>query len=107
MDSVIPRIMDSLRKRHKDTMAGVSELLLSFAAAFEHIPRERRLTLFRSLVEMIGVDEFLFALLILLHDKLPYNKGALQFSVDLLDCYEVKRNSRLAQSSQIRKSERL
>ncbi|KAL8707208.1 MAG: hypothetical protein Q9225_007801, partial [Loekoesia sp. 1 TL-2023] len=90
MDSVIPRIMDSLRKRHKNTMAGVSELLLSFAAAFEHIPRDRRLTLFRSLVEMIGVDEFLFALLILLHNKLPYNKGVLQFSVDLLDCYEAE-----------------
>ncbi|KAL9030274.1 MAG: hypothetical protein Q9196_001587 [Gyalolechia fulgens] len=90
MDSVIPRIMNSLRKRHRDSMAGVSELLLSFAAAFEHIPRDRRLTLFRSLVEMIGADEFFFALLILLHNKLPHNKAALQFSVDLLDCYKVE-----------------
>ncbi|KAL8998226.1 MAG: hypothetical protein Q9188_006146 [Gyalolechia gomerana] len=90
MDSVIPRIMDSLRRRHRDSMAGVSELLLSFAAAFEHIPRARRLTLFRSLVEMIGANEFFFALLILLHNKFPHNKAALQFSVDLLDCYEVE-----------------
>ncbi|KAL8943210.1 MAG: hypothetical protein Q9216_001198 [Gyalolechia sp. 2 TL-2023] len=87
MDSVIPRIMDSLLKRHKDSMAGVIELLLSFAAAFEHIPRNRRLTLFRSLVEMIGVDEFFFALLILLRNKLPHDKAAFQFSVNLLDCY--------------------
>ena len=90
MDSVIPRIMDSLRKRHKDSMMGVSELLISFVAAFDHIPRDRRLTLFRSLVEMIGPDEFLFALLILLHYKLPSSGGALQFSVALLDFYEVE-----------------
>ncbi|KAL8842200.1 MAG: hypothetical protein Q9170_000606 [Blastenia crenularia] len=90
MDSVIPRMMISLRKRHRDTMVGVSELLLSFAAAFEHIPRERRLTLFQSLMEMVGVDEFLFALLVLLHNKLPDNKRVLQFSIDLLNCYEVE-----------------
>ncbi|KAL8725282.1 MAG: hypothetical protein Q9166_007456 [cf. Caloplaca sp. 2 TL-2023] len=90
MDSVIPRVMDSLRKRHKDSLAGVSELLLSFAGAFEHVPPQRRLALFQSLMDMIGVDEFLFALLILLHNKFPHNKRALQFSVDLLDCYEAR-----------------
>lgn len=89
MDSVIPRIMDSLRKRHKDSIVGVSELLLSFTAAFEHIPRDRRLALFRSLVELIGPGEFFFALLILLHNKLPHSKTALQFASDLLDWYEV------------------
>lgn len=87
MDSVIPRIMDSLRKRRKDSMSGMSELLLSFAAAFEHVPLDRRLTLFRSLVEIVGVDECLFALLLLLHDKLPHSKEVLQCSINLLDCY--------------------
>ncbi|KAL8963488.1 MAG: hypothetical protein Q9193_000251 [Seirophora villosa] len=90
MDSVIPRIMDSLRKRGKDPMSGVSELLLSFVAAFEHVPLDRRLTLFRSLVEMIGVDEFLFALLLLLHNKFLHSREALQFSIDLLNCYGVE-----------------
>ncbi|KAL8770926.1 MAG: hypothetical protein Q9209_003577 [Squamulea sp. 1 TL-2023] len=90
MDSVIPRVMDSLRRRHKDSLAGVSELLLSFAAAFEHIPPRRRLGLFQSLMDMIGADEFLFALLILLQDKFPRNKRILQFSVDLLDCYQAR-----------------
>ncbi|KAL8675492.1 MAG: hypothetical protein Q9168_000004 [Polycauliona sp. 1 TL-2023] len=90
MDSVIPRLMESLRRRSKDTLAGVSELLLSFAAAFEHVPPRKRLGLFQSLMDMIGADEFLFALLILLHDKFPRNKRVLQFSVDLLDCYEAQ-----------------
>ncbi|KAI4248891.1 MAG: hypothetical protein L6R40_000903 [Gallowayella cf. fulva] len=87
MDSVVPRVMESLRKRHKDSLAGVSELLLSFAAAFEHVPPPRRLGLFQSLMDMIGADEFLFALLILLKNKFPRNKRALQFCIDLLDCY--------------------
>ncbi|KAL8821982.1 MAG: hypothetical protein Q9223_000062 [Gallowayella weberi] len=90
MDSVVPRVMESLRKRHKDPLAGVSELLLSFAAAFEHVPPQRRLGLFQSLMDMIGADEFLFALLILLQNKYPRNKRALQFSVDLLDCYDAQ-----------------
>ncbi|KAL8680496.1 MAG: hypothetical protein Q9186_003339 [Xanthomendoza sp. 1 TL-2023] len=90
MDSVVPRVMESLRRRHKDSLAGVSELLLSFAAAFEHIPPQRRLGLFQSLMDMIGADEFLFALLILLQNKYPHNKRALQFSVDLLDCYDAQ-----------------
>ncbi|KAL8930115.1 MAG: hypothetical protein Q9172_000200 [Xanthocarpia lactea] len=90
MDSVIPRVMDSLRRRSKDSLAGISELLLSFVAAFEHVPPRRRLGLFQSLMDMIGADEFLFALLILLQDKFPRNKRVLQFSVDLLDCYEAQ-----------------
>ncbi|KAI4142853.1 MAG: hypothetical protein LQ341_003088 [Variospora aurantia] len=90
MDSVIPRIMDSLRKCRKDPISGVSELLLSFVAAFEHVPIERRLTLFRSLVEMIGVNEYLFALLLLLRNKFPRSKEALQFSIDLLSSHEVE-----------------
>ncbi|KAL8803049.1 MAG: hypothetical protein Q9182_003419 [Xanthomendoza sp. 2 TL-2023] len=90
MDSVVPRVMESLRKRHRDPLAGVSELLLSFAAAFEHVPPQRRLGLFQSLMDMIGADEFLFALLILLQNKYPRNKRALQFSVDLLDCYDAQ-----------------
>lgn len=90
MDSVIPRIMDSLRKYRKDPFSGVSELLLSFVAAFEHVPIDRRLTLFRSLVEMIGVNEYLFALLLLLRNKFPRSKEALQFSIDLLSSHEVE-----------------
>ncbi|KAL8783433.1 MAG: hypothetical protein Q9213_004633 [Squamulea squamosa] len=87
---IVKQTMDSLGRRHKDSLAGVSGLLLGFAAAFEHIPPRRRLGLFQSLMDMIGADEFLFALLIILQDKFPRNKRVLQFSVDLLDCYEAR-----------------
>ncbi|KAL9590394.1 MAG: hypothetical protein Q9203_000820 [Teloschistes exilis] len=90
MDSVIPRVMDSLRKQHKDPLAGVSELLLSFAAAFDHIPSQRRLALFKSLMNLVGADQYLFALIILLQNKLPNNKRVSQFLVDLLDYYQVE-----------------
>ncbi|KAL8706643.1 MAG: hypothetical protein Q9201_000340 [Fulgogasparrea decipioides] len=90
MESVIPRVMDSLRKRHKEPLAGASELLFSFAAAFEHVPSQRRLALFQSLMNLVGTDEYLFALIILLHNKLPNNKSVLQFSTDLLDCYQIE-----------------
>ncbi|KAL8867772.1 MAG: hypothetical protein Q9174_005445, partial [Haloplaca sp. 1 TL-2023] len=90
MDSVIPRVMESLRKRNKDALAGVSELLLSFVAAFEHVPSQRRLALFRSLMDLVGPGEYLFALAILLQNKLSDSKRAVQFSVDLLDCYQAK-----------------
>ncbi|KAL8964968.1 MAG: hypothetical protein Q9183_004109, partial [Haloplaca sp. 2 TL-2023] len=89
MDSVIPRVMESLRERNKDPLAGVSELLLSFVAAFEHVPSQRRLALFRSLMDLVGPGEYLFALVILLQNKLPDNKRIVQFSADLLDCYQV------------------
>lgn len=90
MNSVIPRVMDSLRKRHKDPMAGVSELLLSFAAAFDHVPSQRLLALFKSLMNLVGADAYLFALIILLQNKIPNNKRVPQFLVDLLDCYQVE-----------------
>ena len=89
MDSVIPRVMESLRKRNKDPLAGVSELLLSFVAAFEHVPSQRRLALFRSLMDLVGPGEYLFALVLLLQNKLPDNKRIVQFSAGLLDCYQV------------------
>ncbi|KAL8694950.1 MAG: hypothetical protein Q9218_000521 [Villophora microphyllina] len=94
MNSVIPRVMDSLRKRHTDPMAGVSELLLSFVATYEHIPSHRRLALFRSLMDLVGVDDYLFALIILLQNKLPSNKRVSKFLVDLLDCYQVETHLR-------------
>ena len=62
---------------------GISELLLSFVAAYEHIPAQRRLDLFSSLTEKLGADEFLFALLVLLKDKYPNNKKVTEFAVEL------------------------
>lgn len=83
MESVIPCLVQSLHKRKGDPLTGVSELLLSFVAAYEHIPAQRRLGLFSSLAEKLGTDGFLFALLVLLKDKHPSGKGVTQFAVEL------------------------
>ena len=68
----------------------ISELLLSFVAAYEHIPAQRKLELFSSLTEKLGADDFLFALLVLLKDKYPSNKKVTGFAVELSGHHGVK-----------------
>ena len=89
MDSIIPRLVQSLHKR-KGSLSAVSELLLSFAAAFEHVPFQRRLDLYTSLVNKVGPDAHLFAFLAILLDKYPKNRRVIQFAVDLTNQYDVK-----------------
>ena len=88
IDSVIPPLVDSLHKQKEDAVTGASELLLSFVAAFEHIPSHRRFGLFQSLVNKLGPVEFLFALLVMLANKYSGNKGVVQFAADLVGRYE-------------------
>lgn len=66
---------------------GASELLLSFAAAFEHIPIHRRKALFSSLIDKLGAEEFLFALLILLLDRYPNDESVTEFVKDFVGYY--------------------
>ena len=71
-------------KRHKkDALSGSSELLLSFVAAFEHIPWHRRYPLFGSLVDKLGPEDFLFALLGLLADRYAAKKEVQDFALEL------------------------
>lgn len=78
---------------------GASELLLSFAAAFEHIPTHRRKALFSSLIDKLGAEEFLFALLILLLDRHPKDESVTEFVEDFVGYYspliQLKVGSRL------------
>jgi U3 small nucleolar RNA-associated protein 10 len=62
----------------------VSDLLLSFTAAFEHIPSHRRLKLFSELSRTLGPQDSLSAIIALLADR--YHNGKIQrrFSTDLL-----------------------
>ena len=90
MDSVIPRLVQSLRKRKDGPLVGISELLLSYVAAYEHIPTQRRLDLFISLVNKVGPSENLFALIAILLDKYPSDKSVMQFAIDLSSRYSVQ-----------------
>jgi U3 small nucleolar RNA-associated protein 10 len=90
MESVIPRLAVSLQKKKQDAMIGISEILLSFVAAFEHIPSQRRLGLFKSLADKLGASEYLFALLIILLDKHSGDRKTLEFAAELAGFYDVK-----------------
>lgn len=90
MESVIPRLVQSLHKRKDGPLVGISELLLSFAAAYEHIPPQRRIDLFVSLVDKIGPGDYLFALIAILLDKYPNDRSVVRFATDLTCRYSVK-----------------
>lgn len=87
---VVPPLIQSLRKGKKSPVAGASELLLSFVTAFEHIPSHRRLGLFVSLLETLGSEEFLFALLAMLVDKYGPTSDVLSFSSELFNQFSVE-----------------
>lgn len=89
MESVIPRLVESLHERKQNPITGTMELLFSFVAAFEHIPPQRRLGLFKSLADKLGTTEFLFALLILLLDKHPDDEMVRSFAADLTGAYDA------------------
>lgn len=85
MESVIPRLVQSLHKRKVPPVVSVSELLLSFVAAYKDIPPQRRQELFLSLTDKTGADDFLFALILLLIDKYPNRKSILDFAAGLVE----------------------
>ena len=87
IESVIPPLVEALRKQKSGPLAGTSELLLSFVAAFEHIPNHRRSGLFSSLIDKLGAEEFLFALLILLLDRYADSREIKQFIQEFTSQY--------------------
>ncbi|KAK7952503.1 armadillo-type protein [Apiospora aurea] len=87
---VVPPLIQSLRKGKKSPIAGASELLLSFVTAYEHIPTHRRLGLFISLLETLGAEDFLFALLAMLSDKYGSTADVLSFSTGIFNNFPVE-----------------
>jgi U3 small nucleolar RNA-associated protein 10 len=87
ISSVIPPLVAALRKQKGGPLAGVSELLLSFVAAFEHIPAHRRLDLLYTLMNKLGADDFLFALLAMLVHGHPDNQAVLASAQELAGRY--------------------
>ena len=77
IDQVVPALIQSLRNQKRDIVSGTSELLLSFTAAFEHIPSHRRLRLFHALISKLGAQDFLFAVLAMLANRYSTDKDVL------------------------------
>ncbi len=87
---VIPPLILSLRKEKGNPVIGVAELLLSFVAAYEHVPAHRRKGLFTSLIETLGAEEFMFALLAMLVDKYGITDKIKSFAADLSGSFSVE-----------------
>ncbi|PIA99384.1 U3 small nucleolar RNA-associated protein 10 [Cercospora beticola] len=81
---IIPPLAASLKKKGRDLLTGSAELLLSFTAAFEHIPLHRRAGLFHNLVQTLGPEESLFAIMAMLIERYPEDSTVLPFVSDLM-----------------------
>ena len=64
-------------------MGGTAELLLSFVAAFEHVPPHRRLKLYSSLARTLGEGDSLFALFAMLANRYPEDERVDDFVEEL------------------------
>lgn len=84
IDQVVPALIQSLRSQKRDVVSGTSELLLSFTAAFEHIPSHRRLRLFHALISKLGTQDFLFAVLAMLANRYSTDKDVLTLMTGLV-----------------------
>jgi U3 small nucleolar RNA-associated protein 10 len=87
---VIPPLISSLRKGKNNIVSGAAELLFSFVAAFEHVPSHRRKGLFTSLVQTLGSEDFLFAILAMLVNKYGASENIKNFSIDLASSFSVE-----------------
>lgn len=86
---IVPPLAASLKKRGKDLVSGAAELLLSFTAAFEHIPLHRRAGLFQHLVQTLGPEESLFAVVAMLVERYPTDTRVQPFVHDLMGFFPV------------------
>lgn len=84
---IIPPLAASLKKHGKDLISGAADLLLSFTAAFEHIPIHRRLGLFQHLVSTLGSGESLFAVVAMLIERYSDEPTVPQFVAELMDTF--------------------
>ncbi|KAF1996325.1 U3 small nucleolar RNA-associated protein 10 [Amniculicola lignicola CBS 123094] len=81
---VVPQLAASLKAKHKDLLVGVADLLLSFTAAFEHVPQYRRMNLFVELARTLGPADSLHAIVALLVDRYPASASRRKFVPSLL-----------------------
>ncbi|ROV94674.1 hypothetical protein VSDG_06114 [Cytospora chrysosperma] len=87
---VIPPLIETYRKGRRHVVASASELLASFVIAYEHIPSHRKQGLFLALVENLGPEDFLYALMALFVDKYGTSDNVQTFTADLLNHFGVE-----------------
>jgi U3 small nucleolar RNA-associated protein 10 len=86
---VVPPLIETFRKSRRNVVASASELLASFVIAYEHIPSHRKHDLFLSLIENLGADDFLFAILAMFVDRYGTTDNILGFLSQIMDHFDV------------------
>jgi U3 small nucleolar RNA-associated protein 10 len=89
VERIVPPLAASLKTKGKVLVVGASELLLSFTAAFEHIPLHRRAGLFKHLVETLGPEETLFAVIAMLVERYGSESNVSSFVADLANQFSA------------------
>ncbi|PFH58792.1 hypothetical protein XA68_13208 [Ophiocordyceps unilateralis] len=87
---VIPPLIESFRRGQKNAVTAACNILISFTTAYEHIPANRRQSLFLALVKTLGPREFLFALVSMLVNRYETNDALVCFIVDLVGNFDVE-----------------
>lgn len=86
---VVPPLAASLRRKNQNFVLGISELLLSFVAAYEHIPLHRRLKLFSQLLKTLGPEGSLAATTALLFDRYSTDLALSHFLADVMKSFDA------------------
>ncbi|AEO69251.1 01275787-a34a-4ed3-b98e-774878c86418 [Thermothielavioides terrestris] len=86
---VIPPLIDTFRKKGRNVVASTKALLASFVTAYEHIPSHRKQDLFISLVQNLGPEDFLFAVLAMFVDRYGATDNMISFTTQMMSSFSV------------------
>ncbi|KAK3375123.1 hypothetical protein B0H63DRAFT_452930 [Podospora didyma] len=87
---VIPPLIDTFRKSRRNLVESTAELVSSFIIAYEHVPSHRKHDLFISLIENLGPQDFLFAVLAMFVDKYGATDNMVSFTTQILSTFSVE-----------------
>ena len=87
---VIPPLIDTFRRRGRNVVASTKDLLASFVTAYEHIPSHRKHDLFISLVQNLGPEDFLFAVLAMFVDRYAATDNMISFTTHMMSSFSVE-----------------
>jgi U3 small nucleolar RNA-associated protein 10 len=87
---VIPPLIDTFRRRGRNVVASTKDLLASFVTAYEHIPSHRKHDLFISLIQNLGPEDFLFAILAMFVDRYAATDNMISFMTQMMSSFSVE-----------------
>ncbi|KAL2263057.1 hypothetical protein VTK26DRAFT_8421 [Humicola hyalothermophila] len=87
---VIPPLIETFRQKSRNVVAHTKDLLASFVTAYEHIPSHRKHDLFISLVQNLGPEDFLFAVIAMFVDRYAATDNMVAFTTQMMSAFSVE-----------------